>query len=369
MPSEYYLLGKTGLRVSRLALGTMTFGNDWGWGSEEEVARDIFNAYIEAGGNFIDTADVYVNGHSEEMLGRFVSEGKLRDRVVIATKFSFGGEPGNPNAGGNGRKNIMRAVERSLKRLGTDYIDLYILHAWDRLTPAEEMMRTMDDLVRSGKVRHVGLSNPPAWYASRAQSIAEFRGFEPICTLQMEYSLIQRSIEREFIDLGKETGMGIMVWSPLAGGLLSGKYRFGTDGFEGEGRLKTIIDPRNPAQRKFSEHQLKIIGVLEKVADEIGRPMAEVALNWVANRPGVASVIVGATRMDQLTSNLSALEFSIPEAQLTRLNAVSESDAQYPYTYSRAEIQIRLSGGATVGDKPATYFEPVFIEMPPGMDE
>ena len=182
--NSYYTLGRTGLRVSRLALGTMTFGTEWGWGSDKETARQLFNAYADAGGNFFDTADLYTNGTSETWLGEFVAERGLRDKAVIATKFTYNGEPGNPNAGGNGRKNILRAVEGSLKRLGTDYIDLYILHTWDRVTPAEEVMRTLDDLVRAGKIRHAGLSDVPAWYASRAQTLADWRGYEPISALQ-----------------------------------------------------------------------------------------------------------------------------------------------------------------------------------------
>ncbi|MBW4619952.1 MAG: aldo/keto reductase [Cyanosarcina radialis HA8281-LM2] len=250
---SYYTLGKSGLRVSRLALGTMTFGTEWGWGADEETARQLFNTYIEAGGNFIDTADLYTGGTSETWLGKFVAERNLRDRTVIATKFSYNAEPGNPNAGGNGRKNMMRAVEGSLKRLGTDYIDLYILHTWDRITPAEEVMRTMDDLVRSGKVRYLGLSDTPAWYAARAQTLAEWRDYEPLSTLQLEYSLLERNIEREFIDLGTELGMGVMVWSPLASGLLSGKYKPSESNFSGEGRLEMMKDSANPAFQKFND--------------------------------------------------------------------------------------------------------------------
>src|SRR6185437_763329 len=192
---HYYTLGNSGLRVSRLALGTMTFGTEWGWGSDEAGSKQIFDAYLDAGGNFFDTADLYTSGTSETWLGKFVADRKARDRAVIATKFTFNADPTNPNGGGNGRKNILRAVEGSLRRLGTDYIDLYLLHAWDQITPPEEVMRTLDDLVRAGKVRHVGLSDVPAWYASRAQTIAEFRGYEPLCALQLEYSLTERSIE------------------------------------------------------------------------------------------------------------------------------------------------------------------------------
>ena len=248
----YYTLGRSGLRVSRLALGTMTFGTDWGWGADEEAARQLFNTYVDAGGNFIDTADLYTNGTSETWLGQFIADRQLRSRIVVATKFSYNAEPGNPNAGGNGRKNILRAVEGSLKRLGTDYIDLHILHTWDRITPAEEVMRTLDNLVLSGKVRHIGLSDTPAWYAARVQTLGEWRGYEPLSTLQLEYSLVERNIEREFVPLGLELGMGIMVWSPLASGLLSGKYKPSQGAFTGEGRLDTLIDSQNPAFQMFT---------------------------------------------------------------------------------------------------------------------
>ena len=187
--NSYHTLGRSGLRVSRLALGTMTFGTEWGWGTDKDTARALVNAYVDAGGNFFDTADLYTNGTSETWLGDFIAEGGLRDKAVISTKFTYNAQPGNPNAGGNGRKNILRAVEASLKRLGTDYIDLYLLHTWDRVTPAEEVMRTLDDLVRSGKVRYVGLSDVPAWYASRAQTIAQFRGYEPLAALQLDTRL------------------------------------------------------------------------------------------------------------------------------------------------------------------------------------
>src|SRR5438128_685746 len=227
--THYYTLGRSSLRVSRLALGTMTFGTEWGWGSDQENAREIFQRYVDAGGNFIDTADVYTKGSSETWLGEFMAERGNRDRLVVATKFSHPSEPRNPNACGNGRKHMMKAVEASLKRLRTDYIDLYFLHTWDLVTPVDEVMRTFDDLVTQGKVRHIGLSDVPAWYASRAQALAEFRGYEPVCALQLEYSLVERNLESEFTRLATDYGMGIMAWSPLASGLLSGKYRRGAD--------------------------------------------------------------------------------------------------------------------------------------------
>jgi aryl-alcohol dehydrogenase-like predicted oxidoreductase len=353
---EYYTLGNSGLRVSRLALGTMTFGDDWGWGADNSAARQIFDAYVEAGGNFFDTADLYTNGRSEEMLGAFIKDRALRDHAVIATKFSYNGQPGNPNAGGNGRKNIMRAVEGSLKRLGTDYIDLYILHTWDRLTPPEEVMRTLDDLVRAGKVRYVGLSDVPAWYAAEANTIARLRGYEPVSTLQLEYNLTERNIENEFTDLATRHGAGIMVWSPLASGLLSGKYRPSAGNLpQGEGRLITTAGSGNPAFEKFTDRNFRIVAELETVAGEIGRSMAQVAINWVANRPGVASVLIGATKLSQLEDNLGSLDFTLPDELVFRLDAASGEPARFPYSFFQPALQGMLTGGVSVGEMPAGY--------------
>lgn len=359
---RYFTLGRSGLRVSRLALGAMTFGTEWGWGADEETARQLFNTYIDSGGNFIDTADLYTNGTSETWIGKFVAERSLRDRVVIATKFSYNAEPGNPNAGGNGRKNMLRAVEGSLKRLGTDYIDLYILHTWDQITPAEEVMRTLDDLVCSGKVRHIGLSDTPAWYAARAQTLAEWRGYEPISTLQLEYSLVERNIEREFVPLGLELGMRVMVWSPLSSGVLSGKYKPSEGAFTGEGRLDTLKDSQNPAFQKFTERNWKIVAELETVAKELGHSMAQVAVNWTANQPGIASVIVGATKLSQLEDNLNALDFEIPGELSDRLEAVSRPEPQFPYTFFNPQIQGMIHGGKPVGLKPTGYYRTIIIE-------
>jgi aryl-alcohol dehydrogenase-like predicted oxidoreductase len=353
--NTYYTLGRSGLRVSRLALGAMTFGTEWGWGADEDAACKLFNTYVDAGGNFVDTADLYTGGTSETWLGKFIAERNLRDRIVLTTKFTYNAEPGNPNAGGNGRKNILRAVEGSLKRLGTDYIDLYILHTWDTITPVEEVMRTLNDLVCSGKVRYVGLSNTPAWYAARAQTLAEWRGYEPFATLQLEYSLVERNIEREFVPLGRELGMGIMVWSPLASGLLSGKYKPSEGGWSGEGRLKTVEDISNPAFQKFSAHNWKIVAELENVSQELGHSMAQVAVNWIVNRPGVASVIVGATKLSQLEDNLKALEFEIPAELASRLETISRPEPQFPYSFFGHEIQSMIHGGVTAGLKPTGY--------------
>src|SRR5258708_37948512 len=315
--NEYVTLGRCGLRVSPLCLGTMTFGTEWGWGAEEEVARSLFDRYTEAGGNFIDTADGYTGGKSEEMVGRFISERKLRDRVVLATKFTFNTDPGDPNAGGNGRKNIYRALEGSLRRLKTDYVDLYWLHAWDTVTPVEEVISTLNDLVRAGKIRHYGFSDTPAWYVARAQTLAEKEGKERPVALQLEYSLVERHIEREHIPAAQELGLGITPWSPLAGGFLSGKYRRHENTGVGEGRLEITKD--NPAFNQFNERNWGILDELLTVADEISKSPAQVALNWVATQPGIPSTIIGATKMAPLDDNLKSIEFEVPPNSPTHL--------------------------------------------------
>lgn len=353
-----FTLGRSGLRVSRLCLGAMTFGADWGWGASREDALRMFNAYVDAGGNFIDTADIYTNGTSERWLGAFIRERRLRHQLVVATKYSLcTGEPG-ANAGGNGRKHMMDAVHASLERLGTDYIDLYYVHGWDRITPVDEVMRTLDDLVRAGKIRHIGFSNVPGWYAGRAQTLAEWRGFEPICALQMQYSLAERNIEPEYTDFATTFGASIVPWSPLASGLLSGKYRPGQ--VQG-GRLETVKDSGHPAFEHISERNWNIVAELEKVATELGRSMSQVALNWVAGRPGVLGAIVGATRIEQLEDNLGALDFELPAELRKRLDEVSQPPQIYPSWYWTDVIQSAMYGGVPVGDKPVSYFRQTAI--------
>ncbi len=350
---HYYTLGRSGLKVSRLALGTMTFGTEWGFGADKAVARSLFERYLDAGGNFIDTADLYTQGTSEEWLGEFIRERHLRDRVVVSTKFTFSADPANPNAGGNGRKNIHRAIEGSLRRLKTDYVDLYLLHAWDTLTPVEEVLRTLDDLVRAGKVRYVGLSDVPAWYAARGQTLAEWRGWEPLCALQLEYSLLERNIEREFTSLATALGMGIMAWSPLGGGLLTGKYR--PDGSGDQGRLRKTQGSGNPALEKFSPRNFSIASELESVAKELGRTMAQVAIHWVATRPGVGTTILGATRLSQLEDTLAALDFELPPNLRERLDKVSAIDPGHPYVFFGSALQSMITGKSPVGRKPPGY--------------
>src|SRR5690242_13760471 len=333
---QYYTLGRSGLRVSRLSLGTMTFGDDWGWGAAEDTARAMFGRYLDAGGNFIDTADMYTEGHSETLLGKFIEQAGARDRVVLSTKFSYNAQPGNPNAGGNGRKNILRALEGSLRRLRTDYIDLYLLHTWDRITPAEEVLQALDDLVRAGKIRHAGLSDVPAWYAAHMQTLARAHHLHPLVNLQLQYSLVERNIEREYVPLAQELGLGITAWSPLAMGLLSGKYKpseAGRDG-EGEGRLQAVKAMGLPSlMDKFTPRNWAIVAEVEQVARESGLSMAQVAVQWAARQPGLGSVILGARNLQQFEDNLAALERPLDEAAMQRLDAVSALPSQFPYSF------------------------------------
>ncbi len=353
--SEYFLLGRSGLRVSPLCLGTMTFGTEWGWGSPIEAAEAIFDRYLEVGGNFFDTADGYTGGRSEEMLGQFMKAKGNRDRVVLATKFTFNAFKGDPNAGGNSRKNMMRALEASLKRLQTDYIDLYWLHAWDMLTPVDEVMSGLNDLVSAGKIRYVGLSDTPAWYLARAQTLAELRGWAPICALQLEYSLVERNIEREHVPAALQLGMGICPWSPLASGLLTGKYKRSAGGFEGDGRLKITEQSPNPVFHKFSERNWRIVDVLLDVAKKLGRSPAQVALNWATKRPGMTSTIIGATKLEQLDDNLRALEFEIPADLSAKLEEIGRPETVFPYVFFDTTIQSNIRGGTQVSREPKWY--------------
>ena len=339
---QYVTLGRSGLRVSPLALGTMTFGTEWGWGSEPAVARQVFDGYIEQGGNFIDTADGYTNGKSEELLGHFVAERGLRERLVLATKFTFNADPSNPNAGGNGRKNIYRALEGSLRRLKTDYIDLYWMHVWDMVTPVEEVLSTMNDLVRAGKIRHFGFSDVPAWYVARAQTLAEKEGKERLVALQLEYSLIERNIEREHVPVAQELGIGICPWSPLAGGFLSGKYRREGNTGRGEGRLDAA--KFSQLADRFTEHNWRVLDALLDVAKQLNKKPVQVALNWVATQPGITSTIIGASSTEQLRDNLGAIEFTIPSELRKRLDDASAIELFHPYTFFEPFIQNRVKG-------------------------
>ena len=364
----YNNLGDTGLKISRLCFGVMNFGRSAdflgydNWCVEKDQAASLVDAFLKGGGNFFDTADLYNGGQSEEVLGELINERGIRDQVVIASKFTCNMGAG-PNSGGNGRKNIMQALEGSLKRLGTDYLDLYIMHFWDTATPPEEVLRTMDDLVGAGKIRHFGLSNVPGWYASRVQTLAEVRGMEKASTMQMEYSLVQRNIEREHVELGTRYGMGIMAWSPLCMGLLSGKYKPSQEGggiSSGEGRLAAIEGKTDSATLagRTDERNWRIVSELEKVANEVGRSMAQVALNWAANQPGIASLVFGASKLSQMQDNIQALDFSLSEEQNRRLCEIGSPELVYPYSVTTEQhIRQVVYLLADVRDKHRSYYK------------
>src|SRR5580765_1524163 len=286
--SDYVTLGRSGLRVSPFCLGAMTFGEDWNWGSSVAESEAIMARFFEKGGNFLDTANVYTKGHSEKIIGDFLgSDRSRRDRIVIATKFYGNLYPGDPNAGGASRKNIVASCEQSLRRLQTDYIDLYWMHAWDRFTPIDETMRALDDLVRAGKVRYIGFSDTPAWKVAQAQTMAEFRGWAPLIALQIEYSLIERTVEGELIPMALALGLGVTPWSPLRSGVLSGKYT--------RANAATARADRGERVTQFlDERSFAIIDELARIAKAHDTSSAAVALAWVQRRPGVASTIIGA---------------------------------------------------------------------------
>jgi aryl-alcohol dehydrogenase-like predicted oxidoreductase len=328
----YRLLGRSGLRVSPLSLGTMTFGTDWNWGADKDEARRIFDAYIDHGGNFVDTANRYTEGTAERMIGEF-SQGR-RDELVLATKYTLPTRPSDPNSGGNHRKSMMRSIEGSLSRLGTDYIDLFYLHAWDFTTSVEEVLRGLDDLVRAGKVLYVGVSDLPAWQASRMQTMADLRGWSPLVALQVEYSLIERTAERDLIPMARELGLGVLPWSPLGSGVLSGKYSRAdlgatAGGSAAEGSRRDVA----AGNGSLTERGLEIAEVVRDVAGELGRSSSQVALAWTLLNPAVTSPIVGARTIAQLQDNLGALEVDFEPSHLSRLAAASRFDPGFPHEF------------------------------------
>lgn len=340
---RYRLLGHSGLRVSELCLGTMTFGEDWGWGSSKDESRRVLDAFLEAGGNFIDTANVYTNGTSETLLGEFLAG--RRDSTVLATKYTNAMPGTDPNAGGNHRKNMMRSVEASLKRLNTDYIDLYWLHIWDRMTPLEEVMRAFDDLVRQGKILHAGVSDMAAWAVARANTLAELRGWSPFIGLQIEYSLLERTVERELLPMAQSLGLGVTAWSPLAGGVLTAKYA--------EGKASADARMNSEMMKRFGQQRANpgaIVAEVVRIAGDVDRSPAQVALAWLRQQPTPVIPIIGARRLEQLRDNLACLDLVLNSDQLERLHAFSRVELGFPHDfYSRDMVKALVSGGT--GDK------------------
>ncbi|ONG56069.1 aldo/keto reductase [Pseudoroseomonas deserti] len=361
MPLDTYRpLGRSGLLVSPLALGTMTFGTAR-WGAAEAESRAIFDRYVGLGGNFVDTADVYAGGRSEEMLGQFVAEAGLRDRLVIATKSGFATGQG-PLQGGNGARHLRAAVERSLKRLRTDFIDLYWVHVWDGVTPAAELLQGMAALIGAGKIRYWGLSNVPAWYAAQLATLAQAHGLPAPIGLQYFYSLVERGVESEHVPLAREFGLGLVPWSPLAYGLLTGKYdraaveaaaprQGGVPNKAGSGEARGHrLDGDNPfGDTLFTERNWAIVAALKQLAAEAGETPARIALAWVAGRPGVAATLMGVSRAAQVTENVAALELALTPAQLNLLEAASGGAEKFLYGLFRPELRNQVVfGGAAV---------------------
>jgi aryl-alcohol dehydrogenase-like predicted oxidoreductase len=320
---NFKLLGQSGLKVSELALGTMTFGENWGFGAGERECREMLEAYADAGGNFIDTANKYTEGAAEEILGELISA--QRDRWVLATKYSLAMQEGDPNAVGNSRKNMMRSVEASLRRLRTDYIDLYWVHAWDFTTPVDEVMRGLDDLISSGKVLYVGISDAPAWLVAQANTMARLRGWSRFVGLQVQYNLLERTVERELLPMADAFGLGVTAWAPLAGGLLTGKYT------RGKGDPDTRRAPMN--QGMLTERNLRIAREVDAVADEAGISSVQVAISWVRQRARNIVPIVGARSAAQLKQSIGALQHTLTEAQMARLGEVSAIELGFPHDF------------------------------------
>ena len=334
---RYKLLGRSGLRVSELALGALTFGEAWGNGAPKPECRKIFDLFLDNGGNFIDTADKYIDGTSEEFVGEFLAG--RRERIVLATKFSLTMRPDDPNGGGNSRKTLQQALNASLKRLKTDYIDLYWVHNWDYMTPVDEVLRGLDDAVRAGKVLYIGISNAPAWVIAQANTMAELRGWNRFVGMQIEYSLIERTPEREFLPFARATDVAVAAWAPLAGGVLTGKYSGQED------QDKSVTKRLFMNMRFLKDRNLQIAQAVRQIAEQAGRRPSQVALNWVRRQKGIVIPIIGARTTGQLQENLGCLDFELTPEQMARLDEVSRIPLGYPYEFNGQErIQRQMHG-------------------------
>lgn len=333
---RYQVFGNTGLKVSELALGAMTFGEEWGWGSSKAESRAVFEAYASAGGNFIDTADVYTGGSSERILGELM--GAERDRFVVSTKFTAGPAAKDPNAAGNSRKHMVRSLEASLARLGTDHVDVYWVHVWDYLTPIEEVMQAFDDLVRSGKVLYVGLSDTPAWVVARGQTLAEAHGATRLASVQIQYSLTERRVEADYFTLAETLDLAICCWSPLDQGLLTGKYA-ATGGLASESLRSALHGESIPTAKA------PIVAELVAVAQELGCSPAALALRWIRRRSPRAIPIIGARTRPQLEDSLGAIDLVLPDAQLERLERVSRVAQAWPHEMLSSPAQTGFTYG------------------------
>lgn len=350
---HYRLLGRSGLRISPLCLGTMTFGTAWGWGANKKTCRVIWDRYAAAGGNFIDTANFYTDGESERFVGECMKGD--RERFVIGTKYTLKTTNGDPNAAGNSRKNMMQAIEASLKRLGTDYIDLYWLHAWDFTTPVDEVMRAFDDLVRAGKVLYIAISDTPAWKIAQLNTYAELHALSYFVATQVQYHVAMRDVERDIMPMCREMGLACLPWSPLASGILTGKYR--RDDMQKERQLIECGEAKPFGMDNrivgLNEHKLKVADEVQEVAKAIGRSPAQVALNWLATKDGVTSIILGARTLEQLEDNLGCLDFTLDDEHVEQLERVSAITLGFPHDFLHGEFVRDLVTAGTTVEQPA----------------
>jgi aryl-alcohol dehydrogenase-like predicted oxidoreductase len=321
---DYKLLGRSGLRVSELCLGTMTFGEEWGWGASREESRRIFDAFAERGGNFVDTANRYTEGTSERLVGEFVAAD--RAHFVVATKYTLTMDRSDPNFSGNHRKNMMQSVEASLRRLGTDYIDLYWMHAWDGTTGIDEVMRGFDDLVTQGKILYAGASDAPAWIVSAANTLADLRGWAPFVALQIEYSLIERTVERELLPMARAYDLAVTPWSPLGSGMLTGKYASPADAGSRERRISA-------GSYRLTERNFAIARVVRETAAALGCTPSQVALAWLRRQPGVVIPILGARWRSQMEDCLGCLDVSLPDDAAAKLDVASAIEPGFPHDF------------------------------------
>lgn len=347
---QYRLLGRSGLRVSPLSLGTMTFGSDWGWGADESESKRIFDAYVDRGGNFIDTAVNYTNGSSEKILGSFIKQ--KREHLVIGTKFTMAREFSNPNSGGNHRFNLMNSVEASLRQLDTDRLDLLYVHAWDFTTRPDEVMRALDDLVRAGKLLYVGICNTPAWRIAEMQTLADLRGWSPFVALQVEYSLVERTVEHELLPMAQALGLGVLPWSPLGGGILTGKYSRADLNDDNEADVSAERKGIIASSGHLTERALSIADVVGEAADELGVTRSQVALAWTLQNPAVVSPVMGARTVAQAEDNFGALEITFTEGQIQRLGNASAPAPIFPARFmDRPMAQQLMFGGTSVTER------------------
>lgn len=328
---RYKLLGNSGLRVSELCLGTMTFGEEWGWGASKSESRKMFDMFVEAGGNFIDTANRYTEGTSEKFVGEFISD--IREQIVLATKYTLYTKQGDPNAAGNHRKNMVQALENSLRRLKTDYVDLYWVHAFDYMTPVEEMMRALDDMVRAGKVLYIGISDTPAWVVSQANTMAKLRGWTPFSALQIEYSLIARTPERDLLPMARAFDLAVTPWGAIGGGVLTGKYNK-----KKREDSETYRYKEDEKTARISEKNLAIAEEVVKIANEMGVSPAVVAVNWTRQQPGLSIPIIGVRNAKQLKDDLECLDHPLSDEHIKRLDEISKIELGFPHDMLNREF-------------------------------